>query len=378
MSKTLGTVNEHGNYPLTVGRRVNDDRYVGHWEKTGSYGTRIWVREKLVPRIPDHYLSCSFFVYKSELAAKTGERYGGSGFLVHVPSVHEGWIHLYAVTNKHVLDGGYHVLRVNTRDGKSEIIPTKPDSWTCHPDGDDIAAMPLDLDGGLVRSWSIGTDKFITRKIESEYYIGPGDETFMVGRLVTIEGLQRNTPVVRFGNVSMSPKEPIQTPDGEREAFLVECRSLSGFSGSPVFVIADRTFYAPDIPSDLALPEQPEGGVRVVTNSISSKFGPWLLGVDFSHMPLWKSVFESDTKVKTSNVVDANTGIACVIPAWRLLTLLQDEDFVKERKKEDEAIAERKNSPSAVVYDVEEKPEFTKEDFENALKKVSKKIEPKK
>ena len=306
-----------------------------------------------MPRIPDHFIGCSFYVYPSLESAQRGERFGGSGFLVHVPSVdHERWLHVYAVTNKHVLDSGSHVLRLNTYEGQSEIIQTRPDSWIVHPDGDDIAVTPIEPDSRRVRWFSIGTDQFVNRERVNEYGIGLGDDTFLIGRLVTLEGRQRNTPVVRFGNISMLPDEPINVDGHDREAFLVECRSLSGFSGSPVFVTLKRTFHAPDIPKELD-PPQPEGNARATLQSISGSYGPWLLGVDFAHMPLWKPVFERDKKTKIDSWVDANTGIACVVPAWKLLALLENEEFVTQRKIDDQEIARQKERSAGGGQQVE-------------------------
>lgn len=302
-----------------------------------------------MPRIPDRFLRCSFYVYRSEQSAKDGEMYGGSGFLVHVASEHEGWVHLYAVTNKHVLDGGFHVLRLNSRDGRPEIIPTSPDSWIHHPGGDDVAALSIQLDSERIPWFSIGTDTFITHERADKYCLGPGDETFLIGRLVTLEGYQKNTPVVRFGNISMLPDEPIWVAGHEREAFLVECRSLSGFSGSPVFVTPERVIDTPDIALD-HMAQDAEGDF--IAPAAKKTHGPFLLGIDFAHMPLWKPVFEADKETRTDKWVDANTGIACVVPAWRLLTLLEeDEELVQRRKKDDEKIALGK-ARSKVMLDV--------------------------
>jgi hypothetical protein len=148
-----------------------------------------------VPRIPDHYLQCVFYVYGSKAAAEAGVRFGGSGFLVSVPSLHDGIIHVYAVTNQHVLDKGFHVLRLNTRDGKSDVIETSPSDWTPHPEGDDIAAIAINVPGHL-RWWPVQISEFIAPGLVRNYVVGPGDETFLVGRLVTLEGRQKNTPIV--------------------------------------------------------------------------------------------------------------------------------------------------------------------------------------
>jgi hypothetical protein len=82
-----------------------------------GYRTRVW--EKIVPRIDDSILNCGIYLYGSEEDAKRGEPYGGSGFLVGVPfgnrPPNTAW-HCYAVTNAHVVKGGYPVVRVNTNE----------------------------------------------------------------------------------------------------------------------------------------------------------------------------------------------------------------------------------------------------------------------
>jgi hypothetical protein len=69
--------------------------------------------------------------------------------------------------------------------------------------------------------------------------------------------------------------------------------------------------------------------------------GPWLLGIDFGHLPLWNTVYESDEETPTKYRVEANTGIACVIPAWRIIEVLESEGLMKERDREDQRLAKR-------------------------------------
>ena len=59
----------------------------------------------------------------------------------------------------------------------------------------------------------------------------------MVGRFVSHEGKQQNSPAVRFGNIAMMQKEKIIDERGvAQESFLVEIRSLPGYSGSAVLI----------------------------------------------------------------------------------------------------------------------------------------------
>src|SRR6267154_2080562 len=100
----------------------------------------FYVWEKPVPRIADIYTDGAVYIYRSVEDAKTGERQGGSGFLVSVPSLsREGWAYPYAVTNSHVVrKAKTPVVRLNRRDGATELFPTEADHWVHHSDGDDV------------------------------------------------------------------------------------------------------------------------------------------------------------------------------------------------------------------------------------------------
>ncbi len=207
---------------------------------------------------------------------------------------------------------------------------------------------------------------FVTEDFLEQYAIGPGDDVFMVGRFINHQGRQRNTPVVRFGNISMMPWEPIKNERGLlQESFLVETRALSGFSSSPVFVY--HTPYSP-MPAELPTREQ----------------GIWLLGVDWGHMRTFEKVMEKNEEDPVSEgwVVPSNSGQMGVVPAWKLQELLDREEFVMARKREDEKLAKQiKNAPA--VFDAQGLPQtdtdpipLTKDDFENALDKASRPVKP--
>src|ERR1019366_1105877 len=154
-----------------------------------------------MPRIADHVLQSSIYLYRTVDAARAGERSGGCGFLVHVPSKHENMVHLYAVTNKHLLDRGFHVLRLNTTSGL-DTIQSDRQSWLDHPDGHDVSVLPVEALDEKFKWFSIPVDEFISHEAITDFNIGIGDEAFLIGRLVTHEGKQSNTPIVRFGNLA--------------------------------------------------------------------------------------------------------------------------------------------------------------------------------
>ena len=194
-----------------------------------------------MPYIPSRLRDCALYLYPSESAAQEGQDSGGSGFLVGVPSLTvSGAFHFYAVTNEHVVrptSGRPNpVIRLTGKGGTADIRNMRTRAWLEHPDGDDVAATALALGHDSRINW-ISRDDFITPVVVDQYMIGPGDECFMVGRLLRYDGRQRNEPILRFGNLAMMPYPIPQLNRGRhQESFLVEMRTLSGFSGSPVIV----------------------------------------------------------------------------------------------------------------------------------------------
>ena len=116
------------------------------WQKRyGSAGYPFWTPEPAVPRISDTILGSVFFLYPSHDAAKGGERLGGSGFFTSIPSTDPRYIHVYAVTNKHLIADGHRFLRVNTIDGGVNVIETDQLAWKSATD-DDLSVLPIVLD----------------------------------------------------------------------------------------------------------------------------------------------------------------------------------------------------------------------------------------
>ncbi len=346
-----------------------------------------------MPRIPDQFADCSIYLYESELEATSGNNSGGSGFLVQVLSeMHAGRGYLYAVTNKHVINGNCNIIRVTRKNGGIDTISSVFDDWFLHPDGDDIAVLPLDLSNETLAGfkwWAVPSNRFISHEAIDAYRIGIGDEAFMVGRLVNHEGNQKNAAVMRFGNIALmaDSSEPIRHEYGDFEGFLVECRSLSGFSGSPVFVTTTQTYRGEDAEkvtkfrADGQIPREAfsdgkeqrfPGQIVLVSTEFTSD--PLLLGIDWGHTPLYRSVERNGVR-DGSMRVELNTGIACVSPAWKIMEVLNREELVKERRDEDKRLKAQKEHERTTVNDVAKDQEpFTKNDFESALKKASRKL----
>lgn len=268
-----------------------------------------------MPSIPLDILDCSIYLYASPDAAEAGERAGGSGFLavVVLPGYEAGTY--YAVTNTHVIGAGYTTVRLNTTDGGHSTITIDDHDWMRHPDGDDVSIAEITLSANF-RYKAISTESFVDG--HDPTFFNVGQEVFMVGRYVNREGRQRNIPTARFGHIAQLPYEPIRTSAGiEQEGFLVDMRSLAGFSGSPVFVYRDR----PDLTTDVE---------RWVTG-----FEQRFLGIDFGHLPFYGKVLDGHhVPVNPTMFAEQNSGMAAVIPAWRILQILfEDEDVVAKREQ---------------------------------------------
>jgi hypothetical protein len=305
-----------------VPRYHGDDSTTHEW----SYG---------LPRLGDNLLDLVFYVYPNKAAAESGTGAGGTGFFVAVRSeAVDTVLYLYAVTNSHVIksipdrEGEHPHLRMNGRGGTWLSGKVPKTHWVHHPNLDDVAVLsftPDTIDDLAIR-WLL-VDHFATREVVEKYQIGPGDAVCMIGRFVNHEGREKNLPSVRFGNISMMPWQPIQHEWGYlQESYLVECRSLPGYSGSPVLVYQE--------PLQL-------GFKRKETMKQAH-----LLGIDWCHPPNWRRVRELDPKTnqwveRADMKVDTNSGMAGVIPAWTIKEILDGEPFMRERKANDQRLSEK-------------------------------------
>jgi hypothetical protein len=278
-----------------------------------------------MPAIPSEALDSVIYLYPDAESAASGERAGGCGFVVGIASEHSGLTFAYVVTNSHVIrEGKSPVVRVNTRDGKFQIINAENQHWIIHPDGDDIAILPINFEYESIKVKGIGQEFFATKEKIEQFKVGPGDEVFIPGRFVFHEGKECNRPAVRFGHISVLPYERVPTERGLlQEAFLIECSSIPGNSGSPVFLLT-----AP------------------FTRVVRPMPPPMLLGILEGHMSYFKPIVDRTTgRAADSNWgVETDTGLSTVIPAWKLRELLYSEEPVTIRARMERQIADAKKS----------------------------------
>lgn len=262
-------------------------------------------------RIPEDALQS--VVYLGTIGNYQGEKAGielaGTGFFVSIPS-NLGGSFVYIVTAAHVardLEDTAWGFRGNSSDKNHplKIFPALEDiKWEYHDDPSvDIAIALIGLpDDLLYKSIKFGrTHKERWEIVEKNHALLKekpilGHEVAIIGLLPFIPGEKVNTPIARFGNISLEPSGLIPWKENNRvkmiEAYVIEARSIGGLSGSPVFI------------------------------DIGDDNGPlyFLIGTVRGH---WDK----------ENV---NTGIAAVEPYHKLVEILDKPSLIKAREEMEE------------------------------------------
>jgi hypothetical protein len=205
--------------------------------------------------VPQELLSCVVFLGQTRA---TGERLGGTGFFTSVASATDPHRrHVYLVTAGHCVEGRTDlVARLNkTKDpggGTKSVDLPDGDNWLRHPqpgaseDHVDLATIRwTDADGPFDAGYRwVPQSMYLDEALFSDDVmsgVGLADEVAAIGLLTVHYGTDRNAPVVRTGNLSLIPDEPVVVTRGSRgksreRLYLTELRSIGGLSGSPVFV----------------------------------------------------------------------------------------------------------------------------------------------
>ena len=313
-----------------------------------------------MPRISDMLLDGVVFLFRTKADAEARERIGGTGFVVAKPV--EGSKELigrtlfipYIVSNKHVVfEGGASVVSVNRRDGgKPDIIEYEPTDWVAHPSGDDVAIICAfgDLDSAMHKTSHIAEHQIVTPEGMKRWMVGVGDEVFMIGRFINLQGRNSNRAAARFGCISMMQERIFQHQRNFwQESFAVEMRSRTGFSGSPVAVYRTVATNLSDIPQNL-----------------SNFFG--ILGVN------WGYILDEHGE---------NTWLNGVVPGWKILDLLETPEM-KRRHEEASApvLLAAKGGAKLAIADLPDPPANDEnpnhqEDFTRLLSAAARTREPK-
>jgi hypothetical protein len=285
--------------------------------------------------IPDRISKCVAFLAivknddSSQLVGTAfflGRQIGPKGFLV------------YVVTAKHVIDKARDLgcdkiyLRMN---GKSGILlsPTYIRDWICHPDAS------LNVDAAVLRfapppgadHLPFPLDGCITNEFMERAQVGMGEEVFFPGLFVHHYGTDRNVPVVRIGNIAAMPEGLVKTGIGEIVAYLIEARSVGGFSGSPVFL-------------NQSLVRSVNGQVGFATNYSQRSGHFYLMGLVHGH---FKSEIAGVDLTIEDNAREEkiNAGIAIVVPITQVLEII-NQPLIRDKEAPIERELARRSFPA--------------------------------
>ncbi|MGD0855326.1 MAG: hypothetical protein ABSA18_05925 [Dehalococcoidia bacterium] len=282
---------------------------------------RLVVGEDNLMQIPDEIRKCVVFVCFKDIQ---GIKLAGTAFLVGV-SIGEGasLIAPYFITAKHVIDGIRKAsidqkvyIRINLKNTGAQLVETPIERWLLHPSEPnvDVAVFNWVPPQEIFDYRFIPLEMSATQEIINKENIGVGDDIFLTGLFQNHYGSQRNIPIIRVGNIAAMPEEKVHTRKmGDIDAYLIEARSLGGFSGSPVFAYI--------------------GSLRRFGDSMQlghSKFTFYLLGLMHGHFDLEYTELDN---VKEDNLynLQVNIGIAIVVPIWKIIEVINQEAFVNAR-----------------------------------------------
>lgn len=338
-------------------------RYYTGIKPTGRVYDYIATKERHQMRVPDIIKDCVCFVCYRRKGGH-GIAFGGTAVFL---AYSEMDIHRrlgYTVTAWHVINGiiedssdGKVLLRVNTLDDSFDFVETDNKDWLRHPTDTSVDVAVL----GATPT----THKYIVQPYDASLLLTPetaiaenigiGDEVFITG-LFRQPADKRNFPILRQGTIAMMPEALIPTKKfGSVEAFLVEVRSLGGLSGSPVFVYLSN--------------------IRRTRKAHRFEAIAYVLGIVHGHyeydLPQPDELIEDAAQVQ-----QINRGIALVVPADKIIETLNHPRLVEMREK-NVRDNDDDDLPVEDFADDEDTPEFTEEDFEEALRKVSRPVKPK-
>ncbi len=319
--------------------------------------------------VPDEIRkSVCFIAYDSQ----NGERkLAGTGFLIALPSQTIQDLNFpYLTTAKHVIKGiqekskdGMVYIRLNVGDGYGWGTSSIED-WAFHDDDPFVDVAVLETGGLPPEHGHLGVPlrSVLTDEIILKEGIGIGEETIIVGLFAKHYGRKRNVPIVRIGNIAAMPEEPTRTMMWgnivDIDAYLIEARSIGGLSGSPVFVNLGQFRYS-------------NGRLKTAQSAVL-----YLLGLVHGHWDL-KVSHEDIAGLSKEEKEAFNMGIAMIVPVAKIFEVLNSRSLSESRRKREEEIIDR-DLPTLDIGDVDtdlgtdqEKQAFSREDFESALRRVS-------
>jgi hypothetical protein len=251
---------------------------------------------------------------------------------------YEGHTIVILVTCPHVVDlipGDIISIRINRRDGTSETRGYLKSNFLGFEDKSlDICGAPIALDPSIYDFFPIPLNSKSWRKsILEEGAPAIGEEVCVVGLYTSHFGYVQNRPVVRMGHIAASFEEKVMTNRGYVWGFLIECHSIAGLSGSPVFWMKNTT-------------ELKDG--KVVQRRAYLPLGI-LLGyhvVESKEDEIVVPQFQNDDPPNRDDkgVDERRTGFSVVLPINHAHDIVESEEFMKRTKEALEDFKKKKGS----------------------------------
>jgi hypothetical protein len=337
------------------------DRRLGGVERWSAF-----VPSDAQMRIPDEMRDCTCFLCVKDRAGNIIPI--GTAFSLSYPYSSMA-MPQYLVTAKHcvtkALDRyGALYARVNTLEGSTELIELGRD-WTYSPDeGVEIAVMPWELDRKKYIQGTIDARSSAEGANQDANEIGIGNELIVIGLFSFRHGAKRNIPIVRQGIISSMPGEPLVDKNTglSYHASLAELQSIGGLSGSPVFVHVPVLQFLTNLKNssqrERMRKQHPAGFL-------------YLFGVVRGHFDEEQDWAKDD---EAREPLSVNTGIATITPINEVLAIVSnDKKLDKLRRERVRRVQSAETLDSA--FPTSDRP-FSQIDFENALKKVSRRLPP--
>jgi hypothetical protein len=331
-----------------------------------------------MPPIPSEFLDAVVFLYRSEEDAHAGADSGGSGFLTGVSAGTVESRSLYVVTNRHVAEKARAVRIQEPHGSRVEVRETPEDGWWHHPDGDDVSVFPLGLSPEREFYYAAIPANSFMHDVDGQSWLGPGEDVFILGRYIDRNGMQLDTPMARFGHIAAPPVKVRNDKRGiDQLSFLVEVLSRSGYSGSPaiVFRLQLETPFGGGVRLSIGAPSD-----RPLQSQVGTAGQPLLLGINWGHVHENDPVFipgdetygNEESEHPEKLYVKQNTGLAAVVPAWKISELLWGEELKQmrddERKEQGSQGSQWGTTEDSADRRPEEPSEF--ERFEDLTRKV--------
>ena len=346
-----------------------------------AYGERYRFAFKDLPmsEFEESLKRCVGFLYVPGKRVKGPTRVGvGTCFFMTITDGHRTGLD-FLVTAKHVqeilLESGSAWVRINKKEfvgGESGVdyipLSTNKGDWIYHDDrGVDLALLPFSPSETNIDVTFLSTgfhERYHALLNQAnppiEWPPREGDDVVFIAMMFQYTGRERNFPAVRYGKVALKTDETIKGRYGLSDYRVIDAQVYEGNSGAPVWALYHWT--PQQMPS--------VGPQRLIRSPAMS---PFLLGVLSGAWPEKNEIKRRNENGKIITEEYHSLGIAIVVPIEKVL-----EVFKQQRVKQMIDNEKLENEPEIVPLaaspvNTESDETITKNQFEKALKKASRK-----